>query len=79
MTLAGWQILCVCRRTSARKTFSREERHLRVVGDRSAPTIGEVVVGDPCGSVRAPRLSLMLRNSTGAPNASPTALPADSR
>lgn len=32
-------------------TFSGEERHLRVVGDRSAPTIGEVVVGDPVGSV----------------------------
>ena|SRR5687767_6225266 len=33
-------------------TFSSEERHLRVVGNRPAPTVGEVEVGDPCGSVR---------------------------
>jgi hypothetical protein len=32
-------------------TLSREERHLRVVRDRSTSPVLEVVVGDPCRSV----------------------------
>lgn len=38
-------------RNRAKHTFGREERHLRVVSDGPAPTVGDVVVGDPCRSV----------------------------
>jgi hypothetical protein len=38
-------------RNGAQQPFGREERHLRVVGDRPAPAISDIIVCDPRRSV----------------------------